>query len=395
MHAAMSTVIEDSTMNMSGRPKLLYFVTEDWYFCSHRLPLAVAARNAGYDVAVVTRVCEHGDVIRDAGLKLLPFDMRRGGLNPFREFDTVMRLMRLYRREAPALVHHVAMKPVLYGSLAARLAGVPLVVNTLAGMGWLFSSAGNRAYVLKWYVRELLRLQLRNGITVVQNPDDVRLLLQLGIDESHIRHIAGSGVDLSRFRPGPEPDGVPVVVLPARLLWNKGVGEYVDAARLLRKRGIKARFILAGKPDAVNPSSIDPRQIAEWADEGVVECPGWVNDMPQMLAESHIVCLPSYREGLPKSLIEASAAGRAIVTTDVPGCHDVVRDGDNGLLVPPNEVVALADALQCLIEDRELRIRMGERGRIRAEQEFGLEHVIPATLDIYSAMPAAANTTFV
>ncbi len=387
----MSAVIDENALNVTRRQKLLYFVTEDWYFCSHRLPLAIAAREAGYDVAVVTRVCDHGELIRDAGLTLIPFDMRRGGLNPFRELDTVVRLMRLYRREAPTLVHHVAIKPVLYGSLAARLAGVPLVVNTLAGMGWLFSSAGNRTHMLKWYVREFLRLQLRKGITVVQNPDDVRLLLQLGIDESHIRHIAGSGVDLTRFMPGPEPEGDPVVVLPARLLWNKGVGQFVDAARLLRRRGVKARFILAGKPDAVNPSSIDPRQIAEWAEEGVVECPGWVDDMPKLLAASHIVCLPSYREGLPKSLIEASAAGRAIVTTDVPGCRDVVRNGDNGLLIPPYEVVTLAAALQRLIEDNELRRRMGARGRIRAEQEFGLEHVIPATLEIYRAWLAAAN----
>lgn len=366
-------------------PKLLYFVTEDWYFCSHRLSLAIAAKEAGYEVVVVTRVQQHGDMIRDAGLRLIPFRIHRSGLNPLRESGTLARLIRLYRRERPAIVHHVAAKPVLYGSIAARAAGVPLVINTLAGMGWLLSPSGIHSNQFKWYARALFRRQLRRGITVVQNPDDVRLLMRMGLDASRVHRIAGSGVDLSVFVPRPEPAGTPIVVLPARFLWNKGIGEFVAAARLLRARGVKARFILAGKPDEMNPAAIAPEQLAAWVGEGIVECPGWIDDMPALLESCHIVCLPSYREGLPKALLEASATGRPIVTTDVAGCREVVHDGDNGLLVPARDPQALASALERMITDPALRSRMGRSGRLRAEQEFGNDRIIPATLEIYRA----------
>lgn len=367
-----------------NKPKLLFFVTEDYYFVSHRLPVALAARAAGYDVVVVTRVRDHGDIIRSSGLRAIPFEIARSGLNPILELRTLWRLIRLYRRERPQLVHHVAMKPMLYGSLAARAAGVPRVINAVAGMGWLFTSDNGLARSLKTAVRKALGLLLRAGIVVVQNPDDARLLAEFGVPASCIRCIAGSGVDLHQFRPQPAPDGMPVVVLPARLLWDKGVGEFVAAARMLREGGVQARFVLAGEPDPVNPSSITLAQVAAWTDEGVVEYRGWVSDMPSLLASSHIVCLPSYREGLPKSLIEAAAAGRPIVTSDVPGCRDVVRDEDNGLLVPPRDAPALRDALARLLGDRALCAAMGARGRLRAEQEFGLEAVIRQTLALYS-----------
>ncbi len=364
-------------------PKLLYFVTEDWYFCSHRLPLAIAAKQAGYEVIVVTRVQQHGDMIRDAGLTLIPFKIHRSGLNLLREMCTIARLIQIYRCERPAIVHHVSAKPVLYGSIAARAAGIPLVINTLAGMGWLLSPSGIHSNQFRWYTRALFRRQLRRGITVVQNSDDLRLLMKMGLDTSRVHHIAGSGVDLSVFIQRPEPEGTPTVVLPARFLWSKGIGEFVAAARLLRARGVKARFILAGKPDEMNPAAIAPGQLAAWAGEGIVECPGWIDDMPALLESCHIVCLPSYREGLPKALLEALATGRPIVTTDVAGCREVVHDGDNGLLVPARDPLALANALERLITDPLLRHQMGQSGRLRAEQEFGHDRIIPATLEIY------------
>jgi glycosyltransferase involved in cell wall biosynthesis len=220
---------------------------------------------------------------------------------------------------------------------------------------------------------------------LVQNPDDAALVAQLGAPTSRIRRIAGSGVDLEQFRPTPSPEGRTgiVVVLPARLLWDKGVGEFVAAARILVRRGVTARFLLAGEPDPLNPASIPDDQILQWTREGVVESLGWIADMPALLAACDIVCLPSYREGLPKSLIEAAAAGKPIVTTDVPGCREIVHDGDNGLLAPPRNANALADALGRLIGDPALRERMGARSRARAEQEFGLELVIRQTLALY------------
>jgi glycosyltransferase involved in cell wall biosynthesis len=363
--------------------KLLFFVTEDYYFVSHRLPLAVAARAAGYDVCVVTRVQQAAATIEAAGVRVVPFDNARSSLNPFNDLRTLYRLVRLYRSERPDIVHHVAMKPVLYGSIAARLTGRPRIVNAFAGMGWLFTSPGGLARWIMPMVRRVLGRAVRTGIALVQNPDDERLLAQLGVPPRQIRRIAGSGVDLERFRPAAEPAGPPVVVMPARLLADKGVEEFVAAARLLQQKGVAARFVLAGEPDPDNPTSISSARVTAWADEGVVQYKGYVADVAGLLAQSHIVCLPSYREGLPKSLIEAAAAGRPIVTTDVPGCREVVTDGDNGLLVPARDAAALAGALQRLIDDAALRRIMGARGRRRAEQEFGLETVIRQTLALY------------
>jgi glycosyltransferase involved in cell wall biosynthesis len=371
------------TFTSTSRPVLLFFVTEDYYFVSHRLPLAVAAKAEGYDVCVVTRVRESGDIIRRSGLRLIPFKNARSSLNPFTELVTLFRLIQLYRRERPDIVHHVALKAVLYGTIAARLAGNPTVINAIAGMGWLFTSGAGLARWLKPVVRRALKPVLSSGVALVQNPDDARLLAQFGVPTSRIRRVAGSGVDLRLFHPCSISNGVPVVVLPARLLWDKGVGDFVAAARVLRQRGIQARFLLDGEPDPANPATIRLDQVARWVREGVVEHLGWVADMPELLARCHLVCLPSYREGLPKSLIEAAAAGKSIVTTDVPGCREVVRDGENGILVPPRNVDALADALARLIENPALREQMGARSRMRAEQEFGLDTVIQQMLAIY------------
>lgn len=359
-------------------------MTEDWYFVSHRLPLAVAAKDAGYDVSIVTRVRQEGETILAAGLRLVPFENFRSGMSPIQELYTLVRLVRLYRRERPHVVHHVALKPVLYGSIAARLARVPHVINALAGMGWLFTSNVGLALWLKPPIRWMLKRLLRRGIVLLQNPDDARLLVQSGVSESRIRQIAGSGVDLQRFAYRSEPQGTPIVVFPARLLWDKGVGEFVEAARRLRREAIAARFVLVGAPDPDNPSSVSTDQIASWVREGAVEHAGWVKDMPKLLAESHIVCLPSYREGMPKSLLEAAAVGRPIVTSDAPGCREIVHHGENGLLVPPRDGHALAAALARLIKDPALRRRMGAQGRIRAEQEFNLESVIEKTLAVYA-----------
>ncbi len=368
-----------------SRKKLFFYVTEDWYFVSHRLPLAVAACEAGYDVSVITRVSECGDAIRNAGLRLIPFENSRSGMNPIVELWTLARLAALYMRERPDIVHHVAIKPVLYGSIAARLARVPHRVNALAGLGWLFASSAGLARWIKPAVRVALGQVLRSGITLVQNPDDQRVLIKLGVPEAGIRRIAGSGVDLEQFVPQPEPVGKPTVILPARLLWDKGVGEFVEAARRIRNRGIPARFVLIGAPDEANPSSVPSAQVETWVREGVVECRGWVNNMPEALAQSHIVCLPSYYgEGIPKSLIEAAAAGRPIVTTDMPGCREIVRHDDNGMLVPPRDVERLVASLIRLIGDSGLRRRMGVSGRARAEREFGLRQVIRETLALYA-----------
>jgi glycosyltransferase involved in cell wall biosynthesis len=366
--------------------KILYFVTEDWYFCSHRLPLAVAAREAGYEVAVATRVREHGAQIEAAGLRLIPLELSRGGRNPLTEWLTVWRLYRVLRREKPDLLHNVALKPVLYGTMAARLAGVPRVVNALAGLGHIFADA-DRAGLLRFGVKRAFRWLLdgETSRVIVQNPDDLRLLVSAGaLNPERAVLIRGSGVDLARFRPGPEPEGVPVVVLAARLLWDKGVGEFVAAAEQLKREGLEARFVLVGEADEENHSAIPVRQLEAWKASGAVEWWGKRTDMPAVFAECHVVCLPSYYgEGVPKVLLEAAAAGKPIVTTDMPGCREAVRDGENGLLVPARDVAALAAALKRLLADPEARKRLGQRGREIAEAEFGVERVIEGTLAIY------------
>lgn len=363
-------------------PKLLYFVSEDWYFCSHRLPLAVAAHETGFEVVVATRVREHGEVIRQAGIGLIPFEMSRRGMHLFGELGTLARLVALYRREKPDLVHHVAMKPVLYGMLASRLAGVPHAVNALAGMGWLFTSTSLTARLIKPLVRLAFRFLLRSSSVIVQNPDDLALMTSMGLTDISI--IRGAGIDLQLFQPVPEPAGPPLVVLPSRMLWDKGVGEFVEAARQLKKRDIVARFALVGAPDPENPATLSEARLAAWQDEGMVEWWGQHTDMPKVYAQAHIVCLPSYREGLPQVLLEAAACGRPIVTTDVTGCRDtVMRNGENGVLVPVRDASALASALAKLIEDPDLRRRMGEHGRAYVVGEFSQERIISETLAVY------------
>ena len=366
------------------KPKLLYLVTEDWYFCSHRLPLAIAAKEAGFDVAVVTRVREHRKLIEDAGLRLIPFEISRRGMNPLRELPTVIRLAALYRREKPDLVHHVAMKPVLYGSLAARLANVKHVVNAIAGLGWLYTTGDRSKKILRAAVRGLFKWALKGSAIIVQNPDDMGQLKGMGLEQLHL--IRGAGVNTQLFRPCDEPQGPACVMLVSRMLWDKGVGEFVAAARLLKQEGIAARFVLVGGLDPGNPAAIPESQLRLWNKEGAIEWWRQRNDMANVLAQAHIACLPSYREGLPKSLLEAAACGLPIVTTDAPGCREVVENDVNGLLVPVKDSTALASAIKKLILDPTLRRRMGAASRERAVREFSQDQVIEQTLAVYGAL---------
>ena len=374
---------------MNAPRRILYFATEDWVFCLHRLPLAQAARAAGHEVVVVTRVREHAARITAAGLRLVPLEMARGGMRPWQEFATLVRLWRIYRRERPDLVHHVAVKPVLYGSLAAWAAGVPAVVNALTGLGFLFTSRRLLARLLRPPVELALRVLLNRANTrvIVQNTDDYEALTRRGIVRAaNARLIRGSGVDVAAFTPAPEPPGTPVVALPARLLWDKGVGEFAEAARLLKARGARARFALVGDRDPENPAVVPQATLDAWRDEGLVELWGWRNDMAQVYRECHIVCLPSYREGFPKVLLEAAACGRPLVSTTVEGCREAIVHGTSGYSVPVRDAPALAAALAPLIADAALRARMGAAARDIVCGEFSLAAVIDRTLAVYGEL---------
>jgi glycosyltransferase involved in cell wall biosynthesis len=365
----------------------MFLVTEDWYFVSHRLELAVAARRAGYEVVVATRIDRHGQRILEAGCSLRPVDFNRSGANPLEEFRTLLKLARLYREEAPDIVHHVAIKPVIYGSLIARITGVPNIVNALGGLGYVFSSVGLRAKILRWIVKPALRFALggRNTRLIVQNSDDRDRIIADGLaSASSIRLIRGAGVDPGVYRQAPVASNIPLVILPARLLREKGVVEFVEAARLLRERGIRARFALVGKPDLANPASVSQAEIDAWVSRGLVEYWGWREDMPAVFSQAQIACLPTYYgEGLPKSLLEAGASGCAIVATDIPGCREIVHHGKTGWLVPARDVEALANALRQAIEDPGLRRQYGSSMQALIAADFSLDRVIAQTLAIY------------
>jgi glycosyltransferase involved in cell wall biosynthesis len=368
------------------KPKLLYLVSEDWYFVSHRLALARAAREAGFDVVVATRTAGHADPIRDAGLRLEPITFFRSGLAPLGEAGTLLELVRLYRRERPDIVHHVALKPVIYGSLAARTAGVKGVVNALMGLGYVFSSQDLKARVLRPLVRAALEQALKGARArvIVQNRDDFDELVRQGIAGAEdLRLIRGSGVDPSQFDPQHPAAGDPIVVLPARMLRDKGVIEFAEAAEFLKSRGARARFVLCGEPDPLNPASLGQDEIDALVHRGAVEYWGWRKNMGDVWKSAQIVCLPSYREGLPKALLEAAASGLPIVATDVPGCREIVRHGENGWLVPARDAGALAAALAEAIADPARRARYGARGRRMVEDEFALARVIGETLAVY------------
>ena len=369
-----------------ARRKILYFATEDWAFCLHRLPLARAALRAGYDVAVVVRVRNHGGPIIAAGLRLIPVNIARGGMHPWRELRTLLELWRIYRAERPDIVHHVAVKPVLYGSLIAALTGVRATINALTGMGFLFTSKRRLARLLRPAVEIALRILLNRSASrvILQNADDLRGLAGAGIVKpGTARLIRGSGVDTLAFTPSPEPPGTPLVVLPARLLWDKGVGEFVAAARQLRQQGVPARFVLVGDRDPENPAVVPQATLDAWRAEGFVELWGWRDDMAQVYRDCHVVCLPSYREGLPKALLEAAACGRPLVSCDVEGCREAVRHGESGLLVPVRDATALAAALRQLIENASQRAKFGRAAREIAVAEFSLDSVIEQTFALY------------
>ena len=363
--------------------KILFFATEDWFICSHWLPIILGAKEIGLDVVVVTRVHKHLEMIQQHGVNVIPFEISRRGFRFLTEIYTVLRLIKIYRKEKPDIVHHIALKPMLYGSLAAHLTHVKHTVNWVAGMGWLFISNSWWAKLMQAAVKKVLSILLRGTDVIVENKDDRAIIANLGVSTPHLHIIRGAGVDTSLYLHMPETTDTSLVILPARMLWDKGVGEFVDAAIMLKKRGVIAKFVLVGEPDNENPASVSIEQLQKWQKEGVVEWWGRRNDMPNVLAQSHIVCLPSYREGLPKSLLEAASCGRPIVTTDVPGCREVVRNGDNGILVQVRSSLALADALAKLIADPELRLKMGQRGRERVMREFSQEIIVKDVLALY------------
>ena len=372
-------------MNDTDR-RVLYVVNEDWAFCSHFLERAVAAKQSGYRVGVATHCTTRKAFIESHGIEVFPTNMTRKGLNPLRELATIFVLTRIYRKFRPHLVHHVALKPIILGSIANLSMRRVKVFNSPIGMGYVFSSDDTRARFLRPLLKTALRvfLNFRGNQVIIENRDDYTYLIEHGyIDSNDILLIPGAGVNLDLYKESPEPVQGMTITLIARMLRDKGIEEFVTAATILKDRHPDTEFLLVGDIDNGNPASLSVSQLETWAQTKVVNWIGHQLDIPAILANSNIICLPSYREGLPKTLIEAAAVGRAIVTTNVPGCRDVVEHGINGLLVPARDVIELACALETLINDAPMRKRMGREGRKRAVAEFSSEIIIRETLNAY------------
>jgi glycosyltransferase involved in cell wall biosynthesis len=374
-------------------PKILFVVNTADFFRSHRMPLAEEARRRGWQVLIGCAPDSGEATLRAAGWVVRTLPLSRSGFNPVVEWRTYRALRTLYLAERPALAHHVTIKPVIYGSWAALRSRVPAVVNSVPGLGFVFTVRGLRGRLRRAVVNLLYRTVLfhPNVRFIFQNRDDQEGFLR----HTHMRRastylIRGSGVDLARFAPRPEPSGAITFILVARMLRDKGVVEFVAAARIAAAAHADWRFLLVGDVDPGNPSSLTRGQLAAWHAEGVVEWLGHRDDIAELLGSAHIVCLPSYREGLPKTLIEAAACGRPAISSDVPGCREVVRDGVTGLLVPPRVVEPLAAAMMRLGEDAALRARMGRATRERAAALFAIEDVVKDTFLVYESALAAS-----
>jgi len=370
--------------------KILFLYADDTYFWRNRLSLAREAREQGFEVVLLAPVSSYLSEIEKEGVRVIPWNLSRKSVNPFRELPSLIQVLRIYRREKPDIVQHETLKAVIHGGIAARLCGNKPSVNVVSGLGSIFTRPTAKMKLLRAILMRVLPVVFgnRNSRVVLMNEDNRELLLSgAAFRAEQASVIPGVGVCLERFAEKPEPDGVPIVLLPSRMLWEKGVGEFVAAAAELRRQGISARFVLAGTPDIGNPGFIPREQLAEWVRAGDVEWWGQCDDMPSVYTKSTVVCLPSYYgEGLPNVLTEAGACGRAIVTTDVAGCREVVRDEVNGLLVPPRDSKALAAAIRRLLGDSKLRERLAAAGRQRAEREFSREIILARTLDLYEAV---------
>jgi glycosyltransferase involved in cell wall biosynthesis len=378
---------ESASTAVSGRtasPRLLYVVTEDWYFLSHRLPMARAARAAGFEIHVATRVVDGAAAIESEGFTLHPVSFIRGRVSPLATLCTIFALRRIGRQIAPAITHHVALQTSILGSLAA-LGRPGARINALTGFGHTFISNSARTRVLRWLIGTLLRTLVNrpNALALVQNPDDRESLLALGIAPDHITLIPGSGVDTDALRPQPEPAGPPTVAFVGRLLEDKGIRTLVDAHRLLRRSGSNVELLIAGTLDPANPASLKGPEAAQFNREPGITMLGHVDDISALWARAHIAVLPSRREGLPKSLLEAAACGRPMVATDVPGCREIVRPDETGLLVPVDDAPALAAAIGKLVSSPELRARYGAAARRLAVERFSAEMIGRQTVDLY------------
>ena len=363
--------------------KILFVVPEDYGFISHRSLIAEKLILLGWKVLVATRVSHHSEAIRKADVELIEI----GGDKDKRHsnsFAVIVKLFNIYRREKPDVIHHFTIRMVILGSVAAFFARNHSTVNTITGLGSAFIHNGVKYKAIRSVISFTLRMVLRSSVVTVQNQDDYDFIRGIGVSKARAHLILGSGVDTSLYYPVEKTNRVPIIILPSRMLWVKGVGEFVEAAKLLKEKHVECRCALVGGNDNNNPSSISDKQLLEWSDSGVVEWWGHCNNMQDIFSKADIVCLPSYREGLPKSLLEASSSGLPIVTTNTPGCREVVQHGQNGFLVDCCSALGLVEPLEQLVNSKKLRLSMGEKGRYATLSNYSSDIIDSINLDIYN-----------
>jgi glycosyltransferase involved in cell wall biosynthesis len=368
----------------TSAPRLLYVTAEDWAFLSHRLPMARAARDAGFEVHVATRVSDGAAAIEAERFTLHPVPFTRGSLSPFAAVRTITALRHVHRTVKPDITHHVALQSCVLGAIAMLGRPGPCI-NAFIGLGYSFTSNSAKARALRPLIGAMLRFLVdRNGsVALVQNGDDLLALMSLGIAKNRVAHIAGSGVDIARLTPLPEPQGPPTFGFVGRLLDDKGVRTLVAAHRMLRAGGSDARLLIAGTPDPANPASVAEAEAKSWNDEPGVTWLGHVGDIAGLWAHAHVAALPSRREGLPLSLMEAAACGRAMIASDVPGCREIVVHNQTGLLVPADDAPALARAMERLAGAPELRARYGAAARKLVTEKFAAGIIGRQTVELY------------
>lgn len=369
------------------KKKVLFVITEDWALISHRLHLVEAAVNAGYEVALATRINKHRKIIEDRGIKVFDWRLNRGSLNPIKEIMAIISLIKVMLVFKPNIIHAVAQKPVIYAGIAKKIYFRSSLIGTLGGVGFVFTSKSLKAVLLKPLLKLLLKFALFGEKTrlILQNKDNVNTIEKINIiNKNYIRLVRGAGVEIKKFLPGKLPSGTPTVILPGRMLWDKGVGEFFRVAKCIKERNIKARFVLVGDIDLNNPESIEQAQIDKWIKSGIIEQWGRCDNMEKVYKKSSIVCLPSYNEGLPKVLLEAGSSSRPAIAFDVPGCREVITNNVNGFLVQFRNEKALEKALVKLINNKKLCEKMGKSGRKIVERHFASEIINYQTFNIWN-----------
>ena len=364
---------------------------------SHRLHLIKAALKEGHDVAVLTRLSQHGALLESIGVQLYHWPIERRSLNLFSAVSSVLTLQKAIADFQPNLIHAVALKPVIYAGLARKLVLPTAFVAALGGVGFIFTARSLKAKILRKLISLILPIVLAGKQTrlILQNQDNIDLFEFLGICKAEkIDLVRGSGVEVEHFTKTPLPSGVPTVILPARLLWSKGVGEFANVANRIKKRGLTARFVLVGDNDPQNPASVSQIQIDKWVTQGLLEHWGRRDDMKYVFSLANIVCLPSYDEGLPKALLEGASCGRPLVAFDVPGCREIVRDNINGKLVKFCEEADLEAAILELIKNPTLCTKYGNAGRQIVKAEFSDKVINRQTFDVWDKVLTHVETKY-